>query len=184
MTTKSLAPSRFQLPGFLRAIPAWGWQILAAFVVYLIVSSLILAAHPAAEVRLRFSLEPLLTSSFAIQVHVAAAVTTFGIGLMLLLAPKGFRFHKTAGWAWVVAMGVTAISSFFITGIMGKSYSPIHALSAWTMISVPFGIAAIRRKDIKKHRQTMTGMFLGGMAIAGLFSFLPGRTMWEIFFTA
>ena len=28
----------------------------------------------------------------------------------------------------------------------------------------------------------MTGIFVGGMLIAGLFSFLPGRTMWHLFF--
>ena len=61
---------------------------------------------------------------------------------------------------------------------------PIHALSAWTMIGLPFGVAAIRRRDVKKHRHTMTGMFVGAIVIAGLFSFLPGRLMWEIFFTA
>jgi len=79
-------------------------------------------------------------------------------------------------------MSVTAISSFFITGLMGSSYSPIHALSAWTMIGLPFGIAAIRRRDVQQHRRSMTGMFVGGMVVAGLFSFLPGRLMWHIFF--
>ena len=29
----------------------------------------------------------------------------------------------------------------------------------------------------------MTGMFVGAMLIAGLFSMLPGRLMWEVFFT-
>jgi len=28
----------------------------------------------------------------------------------------------------------------------------------------------------------MTGMFTGGMLIAGLFTFLPGRLMWDLFF--
>jgi uncharacterized membrane protein len=28
----------------------------------------------------------------------------------------------------------------------------------------------------------MTGMFMGGLVIAGLFSFLPGRLMWHLFF--
>lgn len=184
MTVKTAFPPKTTLRALASQVPGWAWQIGIALVIYAIVSQLILAAFPDADPKLRFSLEPILTASTAIQVHVVAAVSTFAIGLVLLSAPKGFRLHKTLGWAWVVSMIVTAVSSFFITGLMGNSYSPIHAISAWTMISLPFGIAAIRRRDIKKHRNTMTGMFVGGMLIAGLFSFLPGRLMWEILFTA
>lgn len=165
-------------------VPGWTWQIIIASGIYAVISTLILRAHSNPDIRFHFSLEPIIDAGLAIQIHVAAALTTFAIGLALLSAPKGFRFHKTSGWIWVVSMAVTALSSFFLTGLMGKWYSPIHALSAWTMIGLPFGIAAIRRKNLKKHRETMTGMFVGGMLIAGLFSFLPGRTMWAIFFTA
>ncbi len=184
MTAKAAFPPNLSPRALVSRLPFWAWQILIAFAIYLVVSHFILAAFPEAEPRLRFSLEPIMSASMAIQIHVTGAITTFAIGLVLLCAPKGFGLHKTLGWAWVIAMSVTAISSFFITGIMGNNYSPIHALSAWTMIGLPFGIAAIRRRDIKKHRHTMTGMFVGGMVIAGLFSFLPGRLMWEIFFTA
>lgn len=184
MTTKTAFPPKQSLRALAGKVPGWAWQIGVAGVIYLIISRLILAAYPEADPKLRFSLEPIATASTAIQVHVVSAVATFAIGLVLLSAPKGFRLHKTLGWAWVISMAATAVSSFFITGLMGSSYSPIHALSAWTMIGLPFGIAAIRRRDIKKHRDTMTGMFVGGMLIAGLFSFLPGRLMWEIFFTA
>ena len=184
MTVKAAFPPRRSIGSYVANIPGWGWQLGIAFSIYLVVSHFILAAYPEAEPKLRFSLEPIVTASAAIQIHVIGAVATFAIGLVLLCAPKGFRLHKTLGWAWVFTMAVTAVSSFFITGLMGSTYSPIHALSAWTMIGLPFGIAAIRRRDIKKHRHTMTGMFVGGMAIAGLFSFLPGRLMWEIFFTA
>jgi len=184
MTVKTAFPPTISPRAFVAQIPGWAWQVGIALVIYLIVSYFILTAFPEAKPQLRFSLEPILSASAAIQIHVVGAVSTFAIGLVLLLAPKGIRLHKTLGWAWVMSMGVTAISSFFITGLMGSTYSPIHALSAWTMIGLPFGIAAVRRRDIKKHRNTMTGMFVGGMAIAGLFSFLPGRLMWKIFFTA
>lgn len=184
MTAKAAFPPAISLRALVSGLPFWTWQIGIAFAIYLVVSYFILAAYPEADPKLRFNLEPVLTASAAIQIHVVSAVLAFGIGLILLSAPKGFRLHKTLGWAWIVSMAATAISSFFITGLMGANYSPIHALSAWTMLGLPFGIAAIRRRDINKHRHTMTGMFVGGMVIAGLFSFLPGRLMWEIFFVA
>lgn len=167
----------------LRRVPGWIWQLVIALAIYAIVSRFILAAYENPDVRFRIDLAPYFAEPVAVQIHVVAALSAFFIGLTLLLAPKGFRLHKTLGWGWVIAMAVTAVSSFFITGLMGTMYSPIHAISAWTMIGLPFGVAAARRKQIKKHRQQMTGMFIGAMVIAGLFTFLPGRLMWQIFFT-
>lgn len=131
----------------------------------------------------RVDLAPLLTAPVEIQIHAYGAIVTFVIGLVLLFAPKGFRLHRTLGWTWVATMSITAISSFFISSFSPVHFSPIHALSAWTMIGLPMGIAAIRRRKVQDHRKKMTGMFVGGMMIAGLFSFLPGRLMFSLFFS-
>ncbi|MBI1339474.1 DUF2306 domain-containing protein [bacterium] len=128
-------------------------------------------------------LSPLAAAPIFLKAHVAGAVGAFVVGLVLLSARKGFGLHRTLGWTWVALMAVTAGSSFFLTGLMGSSYSPIHLLSAWTLIGLPMGVAAVRRRDIASHRKQMTGMFVGGMAVAGLFTFLPGRMMWSLFFT-
>lgn len=32
------------------------------------------------------------------------------------------------------------------------------------------------------HRRMMTGLFIGGLVIAGALTFLPGRLMWQVFF--
>ena len=181
MTIKTAFPPTLSPRALVSSIPGWGWQLGGAFAIYLVVSYFILAAYPDAEPHLRLNFTPLLEAPLQIQIHVAGALSAFFIGLVLLLAPKGFRFHKTLGWSWIVAMAVTAGSSFFITGIFENAYSPIHALSAWTLIGLPFGVAAIRKRDVQKHRQTMTGMYVGAMAIAGLFTFLPGRLMWSLF---
>lgn len=132
--------------------------------------------------RFEIDLTPLFSAPLQVQIHVLGAVATFTIGLVLLFAPKGFRLHKTLGWSWVATMAITAISSFFISSFSPVHFSPIHALSAWTMIGLPMGIAAIRRRKVSEHRKQMTGMFVGGMLIAGLFSFLPGRLMFDLFF--
>jgi len=161
-----------------------GIMIIVGMLVYIGVSSAILIANPEIDPRFRLSFDPVLSASIYIKIHVAGALTSFFTGLIILLSPKGQKFHKTLGWVWVIAMAITAISSFFITGIMGKWYSPIHALSAWTVIGLPLGIAAVRRRDIKTHRASMTGMFVGGMVIAGLFTFMPGRLMWSVFFAS
>jgi uncharacterized membrane protein len=65
---------------------------------------------------------------------------------------------------------------------MNGGLGPIHALSAWTLVALPMGIAAIRARNIRAHRMTMTSMFVGGMLIAGLFTVMPGRLLWTVFF--
>lgn len=56
----------------------------------------------------------LAAQPLAIKVHLAAAVTALLIGIALMMRVKGTSLHKTLGWTWVVAMGVTAVSSLFI----------------------------------------------------------------------
>jgi uncharacterized membrane protein len=116
-----------------------------------------------------------------IQVHIIAALAALGVGTVILFRRKGAGLHKTLGWAWVVAMGVTAVSSLFITGLNGNFYSFIHLLSGWTIIGLPMAIYAIRSGKVQTHRRAMTGMFVGGLLIAGALTFLPGRFMFEFF---
>jgi uncharacterized membrane protein len=117
-----------------------------------------------------------------VKVHLAAALTAFLLGLVMFLSRKGAPFHRAAGWTWVLLMATVAGSSLFITGLNGNAYSLIHLLSGWTLIILPFAVFAARRHDVKAHRRRMTGLFLGGMVIAGAFTFFPGRLMWAIFF--
>ncbi|MEE2877851.1 MAG: DUF2306 domain-containing protein [Pseudomonadota bacterium] len=159
------------------------WTVSIALVVYTAISAAILVDHGAVP-RFRIDLAPLLNAGSAVIIHVGAAMATLMIGSVLMLAPKGFRLHRTLGWSWVVTMAITAISSFFITAIFQTHYSPIHALSAWTLLGLPMGIAAVRRKEVAKHRKEMMNMFVGAMIVAGLFSLLPGRLIWSVFFTA
>jgi uncharacterized membrane protein len=100
----------------------------------------------------------------------------------LLAGVKGTRLHKTLGWAWVIAMGTTAVSSLFIRVLNPGHFSLIHLVSGYTIIALPMAVAAIKRRDVKAHRRLMTGLFTGGLVIAGAFTVLPGRLMWTILF--
>lgn len=158
--------------------------LLIAVAAYLAVSWMILKSADTPPIRFRFDPARLVEASIVLKLHVGGALAAFGIGTALMAGVKGRALHKRLGYAWVAAMAVTAISSFFLTGLNGNQFSWIHGLSAWTLIGLPMAIAAARRKDIAKHRKDMTNMFTGGMLVAGLFSFLPGRMMWSIFFVA
>ncbi|MBC6981570.1 DUF2306 domain-containing protein [Caulobacter sp. 17J80-11] len=118
----------------------------------------------------------------AIQLHLATALLALAIGTILLLGVKGNRLHRALGWTWVIAMATTAVSSLFIRELNHGALSFIHLLSGWTIVGLPMAVYAARRHKVAQHRRSMTGMFVGGLILAGLLAFLPGRLMWELFF--
>ena len=55
-------------------------------------------------------------------------------------------------------------------------FVPLTAWSVWT------ALRAIRAGNIKAHQGAMRGLYFGGLVIAGLLTFLPGRIMYRMFF--
>jgi uncharacterized membrane protein len=117
-----------------------------------------------------------------IQLHIAAALTALLLGTVQLVGIKGTGLHRLIGWSWVFAMVTVAVSSLFIRQINPGSFSLIHLLSGWTLIALPMALFAIRKGRVRSHASGMTWTFVGGLIVAGAFTFLPGRLMWEVFF--
>lgn len=129
------------------------------------------------------TLEPLINASPAIQIHTAAAVTAFVVGGVVLFRRKGGPVHMLLGRIWVLLMLTVVFSSLFIHTInLWGIWSPIHLLSVGTFVSLIVGFAAIRRRSIRLHMRMMQGTYLGGLIIAGFFTFLPGRIMHDVLF--
>lgn len=116
-----------------------------------------------------------------LQMHIASAMTALVIGAILLAGVKGNRLHRTLGWGWALAMATVAISSLFIREINDGAFSWIHLFTGWTIIILPMALHAARRHDVATHRGRMTGLFMGALLIAGLFTFMPGRLLWHVF---
>jgi uncharacterized membrane protein len=125
-------------------------------------------------------LDLLTAEPLKVQVHIGSALLAFCLGLVLFAAPKGTLPHRTLGWIWVIFMATVAASSLFMTGLNGDAYSWIHMLSGYVLITLPIAVLAARRHRVVMHQRMMTGMFLGGMVIAGAFTFVPGRLMWRV----
>ncbi len=127
------------------------------------------------------SLEPLLEASLAIRIHAFAALTAFAIGVVQLLGVKGSTLHRGLGYVWVVAMAIVAVSSFWIHEINQLAgFSLIHLLSIYVLITLPPAVMAARAGQVTRHRYMMGGMFFFGLVLAGAFTFLPGRVMYQI----
>ena len=129
------------------------------------------------------TLAPLLAASAVIQCHAFAAIAAFALGAVQLAAPKGTIPHRLFGWLWASLMLAVILTSFFIHEIrLWGPFSPIHLLSVATLIILPLAVLRARRHQVERHRRAMTGLFVGALAIAGVFTFLPGRIMHEVLF--
>jgi uncharacterized membrane protein len=127
------------------------------------------------------TLAPLLAAPAIVQIHVAAAVTALVVGIFVLLLRKGTPLHLAMGRLWAGLMLVTAIGSFWITGLWPGHFSPIHLLSAFTICMVALAIWFRRRGNIRGHARTMIFTFAGLLG-AGAFTLLPGRIMAAVLF--
>ena len=127
------------------------------------------------------SLAPLLSASPAIQLHAFAAMAAFVLALVQFAAPKGTLPHRTLGWIWVALMTIVGMSAFFIHEIrLWGPWSPIHFLAIYALAGLTFAIRAARRHNVSAHKKHMIGIFVGGLLMAGAFTFLPGRIMHRV----
>jgi uncharacterized membrane protein len=135
-------------------------------------------------------LEPLLNAPLAIRLHVVTVVPAFVLGTWLLFAShKGSPRHRLIGKLYLALMAVTALAALFIRSFSDVSVSAgplrlglLHLFVPLTVHGIYGAFATIRAGDVRGHRAAMRGLYFGGMIIAGLLAFAPGRIMFRMFF--
>lgn len=132
------------------------------------------------------NLAPALNAALPIQIHLATVIPAFFIGTYLIfLSKKGAPNHRALGWIYLTLMTVTAIAALFIHEVNPGGpfgFSPIHLFVPLTLFGVYGAIMGAKAHNIKRHRQAMLGVYIGGLLIAGSLTFLPGRIMHKVFF--
>ncbi|MGI9576513.1 DUF2306 domain-containing protein [Alloalcanivorax xenomutans] len=111
-----------------------------------------------------------------ITLHWLSALVALLLGAVQLAAPKGGGSHRGLGWAWILAMTATALSSFWIHSFLPLvgSFGPIHLLSVWVLFCLVMAVVAARHRRIRSHRRFTVGAYLG-LVGAGLGALAPGR---------
>lgn len=113
--------------------------------------------------------------------HLGTILPAFLIGLWLLLSQKGTARHRFLGKIYMILMLITAMISLFMPAQLGASlfghFGFIHLFSLLVLYSIPAAYIAIRQGNIKIHQYYMLGTYIGGILIAGAFTFLPGRLL-------
>lgn len=127
------------------------------------------------------TLSPLLNAPFVVQIHAFMAFIVVVITIALFSMRKGNPLHRVMGWAWVIGMGVVALSSFGINDMRWVGpFGPIHLISIFTLYSLVQGVRVARAHRVADHRQTMRALTFGALIVAGGFTFLPGRIMYQV----
>ncbi len=129
------------------------------------------------------TLQPLLEASPVIQVHAAGALAALVLGALQFGLRRGDGRHRLMGRLWVGLMAVVALSSFGISGLRQVGpFSWIHLVSVFTLAALVRAVLYARRGNIRAHRRTMIGLYLGALVITGLFTLMPARIMGHVVF--
>jgi uncharacterized membrane protein len=128
-------------------------------------------------------MELLFLEAKPISSHAITALVAVIIGAIQLISAKDTRQHQVLGYLWVSMMMYVSISSFFISEIqLWGAFSPIHLLSAWTVITLCTGIYFARTGNIKAHQLNMQLLYGLALILTGLFTLLPNRVMGQMLF--
>lgn len=143
---------------------------------------LLLALAGLGNMALSHAATPDSLKSGAVVAHLATVLAALPLGISQLLLPKGTFRHRVVGYVWIVLMVTTAIVSFSVHTInrTGLGLSPIHLFSVLTLISAPGIVWAARTGRVEHHRRAVLGLMLGGLVIAGIFTFIPGRALGQL----
>lgn len=135
---------------------------------------------------MHFDLTPALTAPWPIKIHLITVIPAFVIGTYLIFfSTKGAPAHRALGWIYLSLMSATAVTTLFIHAVNPHGFwglSPIHLFVPLTIWGVFGAITGARTHNIKRHRGSMIGLYIGGLLIAGSLAFLPGRIMHQVFF--
>jgi uncharacterized membrane protein len=127
------------------------------------------------------TLAPLTNASLVIQIHTALAIGAVLLTIAIFTIRKGSPLHRILGWSWVIAMAVVALSSFWIHELrLIGPFSPIHLLSVITLWTLVRGVTAARSHRVKDHKRAMKTLVFGALIVAGAFTFLSGRIMYQV----
>ncbi len=65
---------------------------------------------------------------------------------------------------------------------MRSGINALHIFTVVTVVSLWSGLTGIRRGNVRRHAASMAGLYIGGLIIAGITAFIPGRMMWNVVF--
>jgi uncharacterized membrane protein len=137
-----------------------------------------LNAFPNAFSGFGFHPDAFLRASGSTRLHVLAGTAAVLLGLLQLALAKGTPRHRAMGYAWVATMLMLCVSAL----LMKEKAGLLQVLAVVVIGLLARAIWLVRRKDVAGHAHLMRVLVLGATVGVGLFTALPGRVTWSLFF--
>ncbi|GAB3470759.1 DUF2306 domain-containing protein [Polaromonas eurypsychrophila] len=122
-----------------------------------------------------------------IAVHLSAVTSATVLGPVALWARRARdqrpRLHRAFGYAWVTLMLAAAVSALFIRDFKLPNingYTPIHLLIPVVVGMLALAFWFLARGNIRGHRLTMQGLYIGACLVAGSLALLPSRYLGKL----
>ena len=113
--------------------------------------------------------------------HLGTIFPVLLIGTYLLLSTKGTPGDKLLGKVYMALMLFTAPATVYMPAEVGprvlNHFGLIHLLSLLVLYCVPAACFAARAGNIEVNAGNMTGLYIGGILVAGGLTLLPGRLL-------
>ena len=104
----------------------------------------------------------------------------------MMVTKKGTEVHKLIGRIYMVLMLFTAMVTLLMSAQVGprlfNHFGFIHLLSVLVLYCVPSAYWAIKNGNVKRHKWSMIGLYIGGLIVAGGFTLMPGRMLGNVLF--
>ena len=104
-------------------------------------------------------------------VHTAFGAAALACGLAIVVRPKGTRWHRALGWAYVASMVGLFVTSFLIYRLFGR-FGPFHWAAVGGALTLAGGLAPVlwrrpRGTWVERHYYLMSYSYLGLLAATG-----------------
>lgn len=116
--------------------------------------------------------------------HTATAVAALASGAAVLIRRKGTRWHRRAGWTYVVSMILLNVTALMIYRLFGY-FGPFHFAAVASLLTVLAGtVIVVRRRPrgkwIEAHFYWMAFSYVGlvAAAFAEVATRIPGARFW------
>lgn len=118
--------------------------------------------------------------------HLGAIAPAFLMATFMMVTKKGTEVHKLIGRIYMVLMLFTAMVTLLMSAQVGprlfNHFGFIHLLSVLVLYCVPSAYWAIKNGNVKRHKWSMIGLYIGGLIVAGGFTLMPGRMLGNMLF--
>lgn len=130
--------------------------------------------------------------------HFVFSLVAIAAGAVVLLLPKGTRWHRTWGHAYVWSMAGLVVTSFFLFNLTGR-ITPFHVAALVAGVTVGGGLFSVllrqpRKQWMEAHATWMAWSYVGLMAaftaetltrfvMPLLSGYLEARSLWGAFWS-